>query len=228
MVHRSGAEVKKTGLLPSHPKHTGKTKIATIARLVEKKGVEYGIQAVARIVARRGDVEYRIAGEGPLRERLQSLITQLNASEHVRLLGWQTQTEIAALLEESDILLVPSVTTQSGDEEGIPGVIMEAFARGLPVVGTDHAGIPEVVKDRESGLLVPERDVDALVGGLEHLINHPELRFAMGRKGRRFVEEQYDIENLNDRLVSIYQQLLERELSSQIPQLHAPAGSLIL
>jgi colanic acid/amylovoran biosynthesis glycosyltransferase len=108
--------------------------------------------------------------------------------------------------------LAPSVTAESGDEEGIPGVIMEAFTQGLPVVSTYHAGIPEVVKDGESGFLVPERDVDALVERLERLIEDPELRLIMGRNGRHFVEEQYDIDKLNDRLVRVYRQLLDGEL----------------
>ena len=140
-------------------------------------------------------------------------------ADNIKLLGWKTQAEVADLLKASDILLAPSVTTENGEEEGIPGVIMEAFAQGLPVVSTYHAGIPEVVKDGESGFLVAERDVDALAERLERLIEHPELRFAMGQNGRRFVEEHYDVDKLNDRLVRIYQQLLDGELPPVSAQL---------
>jgi colanic acid/amylovoran biosynthesis glycosyltransferase len=90
---------------------------------------------------------------------------------------------------------------------------MEAFARGLPVVSTYHAGIPEVVQDGKSGFLVPERDVEALAERLEKLIDDSELRFSMGRSGRAFIEEEYDINKLNDRLVTIYQQLLDGDVS---------------
>ncbi len=226
VVHRSGAEVKKADLPVNGAKGIGKTRITTIGRLIEKKGVEYGIQAVARILARRRDIEYCIAGEGPLRGRLQSLIDGSNAAGHIRLLGWKTQAEIADLLNASDILLAPSVTTHNGDEEGIPGVIMEAFAHEVPVVGTCHAGIPEVVKNGESGLLVAERDVDALTQALEQMINHAQLRVAMGRSGCHFVQEHYDVDKLNDRLVQIYQQLLHGELPSVYAQLHVPPESL--
>ena len=89
---------------------------------------------------------------------------------------------------------------------------MEAFTHGLPVVSTRHAGIPEVVQDGESGFLAPERNADALAQKLEYLIEGPELRFAMGRNGREFVEEHYNIEKLNNRLVELYQQLLDGEL----------------
>jgi colanic acid/amylovoran biosynthesis glycosyltransferase len=219
IVHRSGAEVKKANLSRNNGTNNRKIRIVTIARLVEKKGVEYGVRAVAKIVRRRQDVEYNIAGAGPMSDRLQSLIDELNAADSIEMLGWKTQAEVADLLKATDILLAPSVTTEKGDEEGIPGVIMEAFAQRLPVVSTYHAGIPEVVQDGNSGFLVAERDVDALAERLERLIEHPELRFSMGQNGRRFVEEHYDVDKLNDRLVRIYQELLDGELPPASAQL---------
>ena len=114
--------MKKSELSASGSERNGKIKIATIARLVEKKGVEYGIQAVAKILKLRRDIEYKIAGAGPLNDRLQSLIDELNAGDKIKLLGWKTQTEIADLLREWDILLAPSVTAKTGDDEGVPGV----------------------------------------------------------------------------------------------------------
>jgi colanic acid/amylovoran biosynthesis glycosyltransferase len=96
---------------------------------------------------------------------------------------------------------------------------MEAFAQGLPVVSTYHAGIPEVVKDGKSGFLVAERDVAALAEKLEQSLEDLELRRTMGRNGRAFVEEEYNIERLNDRQVRIYQQLLDGKLPSISGQL---------
>jgi colanic acid/amylovoran biosynthesis glycosyltransferase len=89
---------------------------------------------------------------------------------------------------------------------------VEALARGLPVVSTLHSGIPEAVLNGESGFLVHERDVDALAEKLDYLIEHPQLRPEMGRKGRKYVEEHYDLDKLNDRLVEIYRRLLEGKL----------------
>ena len=224
IVHRSGAAVKKSDLPSNGPRNNGNIRIVSIARLVEKKGIQYGIQAVAKVLKRRGDIDYHIAGSGPLGDELQRLIAELNAEKNIKLLGWRTQAEVAELLKSSDVLLAPSVTTEEGDEEGIPGVIMEAFAEGLPVVTTYHAGIPEVAKDGESGFLVPERDPDALAEALERLVEMPELRVSMGRNGRRFVEEHYDIDKLNDHLVKIYQQLLDGELPSIASQLQVSPG----
>jgi glycosyltransferase involved in cell wall biosynthesis len=193
-------------------------------RLAEKKGVEYGIRAVSEALKKSQHVEYKIAGDGPLKGKLQSLIAELKVGDKIELVGWKSQGEIADLLEKSDILLAPSVTTENGDEEGIPGVIMEAFAHGLPVVSTCHASIPEVVKDGESGVLVPERDVDGLAEKLKFLIAQPGLRAAMGRKGRDFVDEHYNIEKLNDRLVEIYQGLSLGESPNMAPTPSLSAG----
>ena len=91
-------------------------------------------------------------------------------------------------MADSDILLAPSVTSKDGDQEGIPVVLMEAFANGLPVISTYHSGIPELVQDGISGFLVPERDVDALKEKINQLILQSELRSRMGLAGRKYVE----------------------------------------
>jgi colanic acid/amylovoran biosynthesis glycosyltransferase len=223
VVHRSGVDTKKPPLLPKAAKRD-KLRILTVARLAEKKGVEYGVRAVAKVLQRHPRVEYKIAGDGPLRERLQSLIEELKAGGNIELLGWKSQDEIVKLLQDSDILLAPSVTTNEGDEEGIPGVIMEACASGLPVVSTYHSGIPEVVRDGESGFLVAERDAEGLADKLNDLIERPDLRTLMGSRGREFVKEHYNIDRLSDRLVSLYRELLNGELSTGTAQHPAHSG----
>ena len=182
--------------------------ILTVARLVEKKSVHYGIEAVAKVVKRYPFVQYEIAGDGPLKGDLVGLIDKLDINENVKLLGWKQQNEISELMSHADILLAPSVTGKEGDQEGIPVVLMEAMARGLPVISTYHSGIPELVQDGRSGFLVRERDIDALAEKLEHLITHPEMRDQMGAEGRKYVEENYNIDKLNDRLVEIYEEIL--------------------
>ncbi|MFZ2197629.1 MAG: glycosyltransferase, partial [Thermodesulfovibrionales bacterium] len=92
-------------------------------------------------------------------------------------------------------------------------VLMEALAQGIPVLSTRHSGIPEVVVDGKSGYLVPEKDIDALAEGLVALLDSPEKWPLMGSAGRAHVEENYDIDRLNDRLISLYEQL--RDSGSQ-------------
>ena len=204
VVHRLGIATTEIHVFARALRNNARMKILTIARLVEKKGVAYAIHAVAKLLKKHPHLEYNIAGDGPLKNEFEALIRDLDAAGNIRLIGWQSQEEIDDLLRESDVLLAPSVTSKDGDEEGTPVVIMEAFAQGLPVVSTDHAGITEVVQDGESGFLVPERDVDGLAEKLHRLIESPALRHSMGQTGRRIVEEHYNIDTLNDRLVAFY------------------------
>jgi colanic acid/amylovoran biosynthesis glycosyltransferase len=211
VVHPSGIDCSKFSLNP-RPHSNGKIRIITIARLVEKKGVEYSIRAVAKLVGAEQDIQYVIVGDGPLRNDLESLIQELDVHNYVKLLGWKKHEDVEQILANADILLAPSVTAKSGDQEGIPNVIKEAMAMGLPVVSTRHSGIPELVQDGISGFLVPERDVDGLMKKLSYLIEHREIWSEMGKAGRKYVEENYDINKLNDRLVELYQELLDGKL----------------
>jgi colanic acid/amylovoran biosynthesis glycosyltransferase len=104
--------------------------------------------------------------------------------------------------------MAPSVTAADGDQEGIPNVIKEAMAMGIPVLATRHSGIPELVEEGLSGFLVSERDTDALTDRLIHLIDHPEIWPEMGKAGRDYVKKHYDINKLNDRMVEIFQSLM--------------------
>ncbi len=183
-------------------------KLLTVARMVEKKGLEYAIKAVSRVAQKYSNIEYNIIGDGILRRRLEKLIKELGIGDKVNLLGWKTQEELQKLFQEAHIFILTSVTAGDGDMEGQGLVLQEAQAVGLPVLSTLHNGIPEGVIDGKSGFLVPEKDVDALAKKLEYLIEHPELWSEMGRYGRKFVEERYDIQKLNQRLVKIYEALL--------------------
>lgn len=109
------------------------------------------------------------------------------------------------------MLVAASVTAADGDEEGIPNVLKEAMAMGLPVVATRHAGIPELVEDGVSGWLVPERDEAALADALARLAAEPERWPAMGRAGRDKVEREYDIHRLNHRLAALLETLIGPE-----------------
>ncbi|MGH7799427.1 MAG: glycosyltransferase [Thermodesulfobacteriota bacterium] len=189
-------------------------RILTVGRLVEKKGHEYAIKAIAEVVKRHRNIDYMIAGEGPSRSNLENLVLRLEIKNYVKFLGAVDQEEVLRLYEHSHIFLLSSVTASDGDSEGLPVVLLEAQAVGLPIISTLHSGIPEGVLDGKSGFLVPEKDVDALADKIEYLIEHPELWPDMGRCGRKFVEERYDIQKLNRRLVKIYKALLTNDTST--------------
>ena len=202
-VHPVGVNVRR--VVPS-----GKTplRIVSVARLVEMKGLAYGVRAVAQLLADFPGLVYEIAGDGPLRGDLDRLIGELGAGERIRLLGWRTRDEIDALLAGGGIFLAPSVTDADGAQEGLPTALMEAMAWGLPVVATGYSGTPELVRHGVDGRLTPERDVDAVEAALRELLRDPGARKRMGVAGRARVAERHDIERLNDRLVERYQELL--------------------
>lgn len=182
-------------------------KILTIGRLVEKKGHKYIIEAIAKIIHKNKGVQYIIAGDGPLRSELKALVKNLNLEKYIKFLGAVDQDKALEIYQQSHIFVLPSITAKNEDREGQVLVIQEAQAMGLPVISTLHNGIPEGVIDGKSGFLVPEKDVNALVEKLEYLIEHPEIWPAMGKCGREFVEKKYNIQELNNQLVRIYQKL---------------------
>jgi len=213
VVHRMGIDTSKFCYLPRKQGKDGKVRLLTIARLIEKKGVQYAVQAVADVLKRYSNIEYNIVGDGPVKNTLEDLIKGLNIGNNVKLLGWRQQEEIIELMKNTDILIAPSVVSEDGDEEGIPVVLMEALAQGMPVLSTQHSGIPELVQDGESGFLVPERNVNALAEKLAYLVKHPEIWSAMGQAGREYVEKCYNIDTLNDKLVDLYQHLIDGKLT---------------
>jgi colanic acid/amylovoran biosynthesis glycosyltransferase len=208
VVHRMGVDCQKLTFVPRSLSQGLPIRMLTVARLVEKKGLQYAIRAVAQL--KDQNIEYFIIGDGPLRDECTGLIKQLGAERTIHLLGSKTQEQVQQLLSTSHLYLSPSVTASDGDQEGIPVSLMEAMASGLPVVSTFHSGIPELVKHETTGYLVPERDVQTLAYRLEYLIRHPEIWPDMGRAGRNHVELHYNVHKLNDRLVDIYNLLLRR------------------
>ena len=211
VVHQMGIDVDK--FPPSKGKSAdSKLIIVSIARLVEKKGLSYGIEAVGQLLTKHPqlNLEYRIIGDGILKQTLERQIAKLELTEQVKLLGWKERSQIQAIITEADIVLAPSVTSPKGDCEGIPVSLMETMSQGIPVVSTYHSGIPELVEDGVTGYLVAEKDVTSLSEKLEHLVDNPSLRQQMGRLGRDKVVKDYNIELLCDRLDRTYQQLMRQ------------------
>ena len=209
----SGIDCNKFAFTPRHFPADGKVKIATTGRLVEKKGIEYGIRAMAILAETYPNIEYNIIGDGELREHFQKLITELNVGHIVKLVGWKQQEELIEILDNSHILIAPSVTAADGNQDAPVNTLKEAMAMGLPVIGTLHGGIPELIEDGISGLLVPERDSEAIAQKVSYLLEHPEIWTDMGKAGRDRVEEKYDMHRLNEQLVDIYKSVLSSEFA---------------
>ena len=152
-------------------------------------------------------MRYTIIGDGPLRRTLEALTDELRLRDVVVFLGWCEQRAVIEQMYGNDILVAPSVTDRIGDQEGIPVTLMEAMATGMPVISTRHSGIPELVRDGETGILVDEADVDGLTDAIETLSVDAALRSGMGRNGGAVVAAEFDMSELNRRLLRRFQEL---------------------
>ena len=180
-------------------------KILTVARLAPKKGLEYSIRAFDLVCKANPAVNliYSIVGEGPNRPQLEALIEELGLGDRLFLLGWKDRSECAELYLDAHFYVIPSITSDDGNKEGQGVALQEAQATGLPVIATDHNGFPEGLLEGESGYLVPEKDIEGLAAKMTQLIHSSDRWAAMGRAGRHFIENKYDIEKINLEFVEI-------------------------
>lgn len=182
-------------------------RLMSACRLVEKKGIEYAIRAVASAVKVYPNIYYTIVGDGPLKQHLKSVVKELGMHGHIKLIGNQPHEKIPELLCNTDIFLSPSITTADGNHEGIANALKEAMASGALVIGTEHAGTAELVKDGVSGFLVPERDIDALAEKICYLITHSEIWNGVGVSAQQTVRERFCLSDSIDKFIAIIEEV---------------------
>ncbi len=174
--------------------------VGLISYLRSYKGHEYYIDAAARVAARRKGVTFVISGRGPEEGRLRARIAEQGVEQRVRMLGYRE--DLLNVFHSLDLFVIPSV---EGDT--IPQVLMQALAVGLPVVSTTVGSIPDVVRNGETGYVVPPRDAAALADRIRDLVDNPALRSRMGEAGRALVDRSYSLDRMLDELERIYQRV---------------------
>ncbi|MCI0395963.1 MAG: glycosyltransferase [Chloroflexi bacterium] len=176
-----------------HSPDGGPLNLLSIGTLHEVKGQTHLVEA-CRLLREKGiPFTCRFVGDGPDEATLMAQAAAAGLTDCVHFLGRKTREEVVRLLQEADVLVAPSVPSQDGRREGIPVVLMEAMACGLPVVASRLSGIPELVKDRHTGLLVPPGEAEALAGVLARLYYEPETRRQMGQAGREVILQAFDL-----------------------------------
>jgi len=211
-VHHMGIDLSRFRFtVPRTPTVDQPVRVVSVARLVEKKGLTYAIRAVAALRRDGVDIALDIVGDGPLRPSLESLIAELGMGNAVRIIGARSRDEVARAMGAAHLFAAPSVTARDGDMEGIPVALMEAMASGVPVVATRHSGIPELVEDKVTGLLVPERDTDSLAAAFRWLVDHHERWMGIALAAHDAVERNFNGERLNDELVTLLEHVGGRE-----------------
>jgi colanic acid/amylovoran biosynthesis glycosyltransferase len=183
--------------------------ILFVARLVEKKGCEYLIRAAAQLRDRHREARLVIIGDGPLRSELEQLVLSLRVP--AEFLGVQGPDAVRGWMQRARVLCNPSVTAGNGDTEGLGMVFAEAQATGLPVVSTQHGGIPEVVRDGETGLLARERSVEELASHLERMLADRAFWDACSEHAKRWIREQFDIRRCTAGLEEVYDEAVARD-----------------
>lgn len=168
-------------------------RIVAVGRLVEKKGFSVLIEACAELARHGEEFECEIIGTGDQEATLRQQIAGLGLGKQVRLLGPLPSEEVIRHIQSAAALAAPCVVGQDGNRDGLPTVLLEAMALGTPCVSTDVTGIPEVVRNGDTGLLVAQSDTVALAGALKRLLGEDRLRVELAGNARRLVESEFDI-----------------------------------
>lgn len=173
-------------------------------RLIEKKGLPVTLRAFAVFVGKYPNATLTIAGEGPLRDELEKLARELKIERSISFTGFVSQEQLRDIYYRSHIFVHPSQTGHDGNQEGIPNSMLEAMASGLPVFATQHGGIPEAIENGVSGVLVAERDHQALARALLNAAEDPVFLSQIARSGAEVVRKKFDLQTQAQRLDEIY------------------------
>jgi len=167
--------------------------VFALGRLVPKKGFDVLLWATAKLSSTMPGLRVRIAGDGPQDDALKQLAADLGISDQVEFLGALTKDQVRSELAQAAIFALPCRIDSSGDVDGIPVCLMEAMAAGVPVISTRLSGIPELIKDGETGLLVDPEAHEQLAASIKAVLSSPKLAKSLTSKARAFVEQQFDL-----------------------------------
>jgi glycosyltransferase involved in cell wall biosynthesis len=196
---RSGLE-RLPALKALHPSRVP-LRLLSLARLVEKKGLDRQLRIYASLRAAGVEFTARIVGDGPLRPKLESLAGSLGVADRVTFVGQVPPQEVWEHLQWADVLLHTGVVAPSGDRDGLPNVIAEAMAAGVPVVTSPTAGTTEAVSDGVTGIVLPVDRPEAWVAALRRLSHDDHLCESLRRPARKWIEENFDVRSNTERLL---------------------------
>jgi glycosyltransferase involved in cell wall biosynthesis len=183
--------------------------LLSVARLVEKKGYKYAIDAVAELVDRGYDIEYHIVGTGEQAENLRKRVAERGIEDHVEFLKNVSDERLVQEFQEAALFVLPCVITESGDRDITPVALREAMATQTPCVSTTISAIPEVITDGHDGILVEPNDSKAVAEAIADLIDNPSRRNKIAENARETIETEFDIRIAVDKLESVFHQVAD-------------------
>lgn len=186
---------KKYGIESKHA-------VLFIGRIAEKKGLEYLIRAINLIRKNINDVMLIVVGDGPLRTHLEKLSENLGLEKHINFVGYKVGNDKISYLSLSDLVVVPSIVTASGDTEGLPVTVMEAMAAGKPVIASDVGGMNEIITNNVDGILVKQKNVKQLAESISLLFRDIQLCDKLSRNAL-LTSKNYDWSEIGKRYYSV-------------------------
>ncbi len=186
------------------PKNENIFKILSVGYLIERKGFEFLIKAMKEVLGEHINVQLIIVGSGPLEKKLKDLITKLDLQNNVKIVKNVSDDELLHLYNSSNLFVLPSIVDSQGNTEGLGVVLLEAMACKLPVIGSNVGGIPDIIQDKETGLLVPEKNSLKLSQEILNLIKDEDLRLELAINGYNQVRGTFSWERVAKRYLKIY------------------------
>lgn len=170
--------------------------ILAVGYLIERKGFMYLISSIKEILKEHENIRLKIVGSGPQEQQIKNHITELDLEKHAEIIGNISDDELLKMYNSSDIFVLPSIIDSQGNTEGLGVVLLEAMACGLPVIGSNIGGIPDIIHEGETGLLVPQKDISGLSKSIIKLIENPNLRENLANGGYKMVKDNFSWETI--------------------------------
>ena len=203
-INRTGIPLETFPFVQRPMPADGSWRFVQACRLIEKKGLATSLQAFAAFHAKHPRARFIVAGDGPMKAEIERIAGELGITAAVELRGFLSQAQLAELYSSAHLFLHPSEMPRDGNQEGVPNSMLEAMATGLPVLATTHGGIPEAVTHDRTGLLVPERDHEALARAMFQITDDTALLYVFGQAASRAVRDEWELGRAIAKLEDFY------------------------
>ena len=202
-----GAAVQE---MEGQDKLVSEKRILYLGRLIERKGVEYLVRAMPIVRSMGVDAKLTIAGDGHARASIQRTIAEEQIGDRVEMAGKVSDEQKRALYRDCDVFVLPAIVDSRGDTEGLGVVLLEALSYQKPVIASKVGGIPDVIRDGETGLLVPEKDPQALAETIARVLSDGDLAASLGERGYQYAKRIFDWDRVVGEMIGLYAKVLRR------------------